>query len=99
MGRHAVIDTDIHPIIPGAQIQARLPEPHRTRFASGSRGPGHLGYWNPNGVMRADTKLPDGSKIEHSPQALSEHFFDVYGLEYGIFNAGGMAIGLCPDAD
>ena len=37
-------------------------EPWRTRWSSGNRGPGHLGYWNPNGVMRSDTVLPDGSQ-------------------------------------
>ncbi|NUP99393.1 MAG: amidohydrolase [Armatimonadetes bacterium] len=94
-----VIDTDIHCVENGQAIGKRLPEPHRTRWAAGSRGPGHLGYWNPNGVMRSDTKLPDGSKIEASPEAIAEHFFDAYGLEYGIFNPGGLHFGVGTDPD
>src|SRR5947207_14825051 len=94
-----IIDTDIHAVLSGRQVMERLLEPWRTRWASGSRGPGHLGYWNPNGVMRSDTALPDGSRIEGSPQNLGRHFFDVYGLEAGILNAGNLHIGLSPDAD
>ena len=95
-----VIDTDIHPVVSAARIQECLPEPHRSRWASGSRGPGHLGYWNPNGVMRSDTKLPDGSKVENSPANLSKYFMDEYKLTYGILNpAGALHIGLSPDPD
>jgi predicted TIM-barrel fold metal-dependent hydrolase len=98
--KFSIIDTDIHPVISPKGIEARLPEPWRSRYADGNRGPGTLGYWNPNGVMRADTKLPDGSKIEDDPESLARHFFDVYELEYGILNpAGGLHIGLSPDPD
>ena len=96
---HAIIDTDIHAVLSGRRIGELLPEPWRTRWASGNRGPGHLGYWNPNGVMRSDTGLPDGTRIESSPANLARHFFDVYRLEYGILNAGGLHIGLSPDPD
>jgi predicted TIM-barrel fold metal-dependent hydrolase len=94
-----IIDTDIHAVLSGRQIMERLPEPWRTRWASGNRGPGHLGYWNPNGVMRSDTGLPDGSPIESSPENLARHFFDVYEIEYGILNAGNLHIGLSPEPD
>jgi predicted TIM-barrel fold metal-dependent hydrolase len=96
---HAVIDTDIHAVPSAQRVMERLPEPWRTRWASGNRGPGHLGYWNPNGVMRSDTGLPDGSRIESSPENLARHFFDVYEIEYGILNAGNLHIGLSPDPD
>src|SRR5436189_6100262 len=100
MGRdYAIIDADVHAILSGRSVMERLPEPWRTRWASGSRGPGHLGYWNPNGVMRSDTALPDGSRIESTPQNLARYFFDVYGLEYGILNSGSQHIGLSPDPD
>ncbi|MCC7490877.1 MAG: amidohydrolase family protein [Fimbriimonadaceae bacterium] len=94
-----IVDSDIHNVVAGKSIQHRLAEPHRSRFASGNRGPGHLGYWNPNGVMRADTKLPDGRKIENQPETLVEHVLEPYGISYGILNPGGMGLGLCPDAD
>jgi predicted TIM-barrel fold metal-dependent hydrolase len=95
----ALIDTDIHAVLSSRRVQELLPEPWRTRWASGSRGPGHLGYWNPNGVMRSDTVLPDGSRIESTPENLGRHFFDVYGLEYGILNSGNLHMGLSPDPD
>src|SRR2546421_5716346 len=95
----AIIDTDIHAVLSPKRVGELLPEPWRTRWASGSRGPGHLGYWNPNGVMRSDTALPDGSRIESTPQNLARHFFDVHGLEYGILNSGSQHIGLSPDPD
>ena len=75
----SVIDTDIHQVLNLRRMPDFLPEPFRSRFLSGDRGPGHLGYWNPNGVMRSDTKLPDGTKIESTPETLARHFFDVYG--------------------
>jgi uncharacterized protein len=96
---HAVIDTDIHAVLSSQRVMERLPEPWRTRWASGNRGPGHLGYWNPNGVMRSDTGLADGSRIESSPENLARHFFDLYEIEYGILNAGSLHIGLSPDPD
>jgi predicted TIM-barrel fold metal-dependent hydrolase len=50
--------------------------------------------------MRSDTGLPDGSHIENRPDNLSRHFFDAYGLEYGILNpAGLLQMGLSPDPD
>jgi len=78
---YPVIDTDIHAVLSAQRVMERLPEPWRGRWASGNRGPGHLGYWNPNGVMRSDTGLPDGSHIENSPGNLGRHFFDLYRIE------------------
>ncbi len=96
----SIIDTDIHSVTKTEHIQARLPQPWRMRYESGSRGPGHLGYWNPNGVMRSDTALPDGRKIETDPERLARHFFDVYHLEYGVLvPSNALHIGLSPDAD
>lgn len=54
-GRHMVIDADIHPVLDDRRIADFLPEPWRRRYLSGNRGPGTLGYWNPNGVMRGDS--------------------------------------------
>jgi predicted TIM-barrel fold metal-dependent hydrolase len=100
MQRLPVIDTDIHPVPCSRRLREFLPEPWRTRWDSGSRGPGHLGYWNPNGVMRSDTELPDGSRIETTPENLARHFFDRHGLEFGILNpAGAVHIGLSPEPD
>jgi predicted TIM-barrel fold metal-dependent hydrolase len=96
---YAVIDTDIHAVLNSRRVMEFLPEPWRTRYASGNRGPGHIGYWNPNGVMRSDTKLPDGSRIESSPENLARHFFDVYDLECGVLNVGSQHIGLSPEPD
>ena len=94
------IDTDIHNVINPKHVETRLPQPWRMRYAAGNRGPGHLGYWNPNGVMRSDTRLPDGSKIEADPHSLARHFFDEYNLEYGVLNpAGALHVGLSPDPD
>ena len=73
-----IVDTDVHQVLDARRMPDFLPEPWRSRFAAGSRGPGHLGYWNPNGVMRSDTVLPDGSRIEGSPENLARHFFDPY---------------------
>jgi predicted TIM-barrel fold metal-dependent hydrolase len=98
--QYGIIDTDIHSVTSPKHIEEHLPEPWRTRYAGGNRGPGTLGYWNPNGVMRSDTRLPDGSKIESSPESLARHFFDVYDLEFGVLNpAGALHIGLSPDPD
>lgn len=97
--RPLIVDTDIHPAANQDQILSYLPEPWRTRYASGNSGPGHLGYWNPNGVTRPDTLLDDGSRIHASPNTLSKHHFDQYGISYGVFNAGGLHLGLSPEPD
>ncbi len=65
----SIIDTDIHSSSSRTALLDFLPEPWRTRYASGEPGPGHLGYWNPNGVMRADAVTPDGQRIETRPDA------------------------------
>jgi predicted TIM-barrel fold metal-dependent hydrolase len=95
-----VVDTDIHPAPDPKRITEFLPEPWRTRYESGNRGPGHLGYWNPNGYMRSDTLLPDGVRIEESPAALAKHFFDEFGIHYGILNPEySLSVALSPEAE
>ncbi len=95
-----IIDTDIHPVAAKEDVLEHLAEPWRTRFAGGNRGSGNLGYWNPNGVMRPDAVLDDGSRIEGSAETLGRHFLDEYDIEYGILNpAGTLHIGLSPELD
>jgi len=95
-----VIDTDIHPTADPKRVAEWLPEPWRSRYRSGNKGPGHLGYWNPNGVMRPDAVTDDGRRIEGSAASLAQHFFDPYNIEYGILNpAGTLSIGLSPEFD
>lgn len=93
------IDTDIHAVLNWNHIVERLAEPWRSRAASGNRGSGALGYWNPNGVMRGDTKLDDGRRIEASAETLREHFLDVYGITYGVLNSGNLHAAISPEPD
>lgn len=93
----AIIDADIHPLTRPEWVLEFLPEPWRTRYASGNRGPGHLGYWNPIGVRRSDAVLPDGSRIDADPHALAHHFLDRYAIEYGILNIDEISMGVSPD--
>lgn len=93
----SIIDTDIHPRPDPARVAAFLAEPWRTRFLSGNRGSGYLGYWNPIGVRRSDAVLPDGSHIADSAQSLARHFLDVYRIDYGLLNVDDLAIALSPD--
>jgi predicted TIM-barrel fold metal-dependent hydrolase len=95
----SVIDVDIHPIINPERLLEFLAEPWRSRFATGSRGPGALGYWNPNGVRRRDTVLEDDTRIESDPKTLATHFFDAYQIEYGILNFGPYGVALSPELD
>ena len=97
--QHSIIDTDIHSTVNAARVAEFLPEPWRMRYKSGNRGPGHPGYWNPNGVMRSDAVTDDGIRIESRPETLGEHFFDLYGIEFGVLNAGNLHIGLSPEPD
>jgi uncharacterized protein len=95
-----IIDTDIHPIPDMRRVQERLAEPWRSRLASGNRGPGPLGYWNPNGVYRADAVTPDADSIAGNPKHLAHYLFDEYNLEYGIFNPGlTLSIGTSPESE
>jgi predicted TIM-barrel fold metal-dependent hydrolase len=95
-----LIDTDIHNAIDRARIVEFLPEPWKTRYRSGNTGPGGLGYWNPNGVMRRDAVTDDGRRIESDPRLLARHFLDVHGIEYGILNpSGSLQQGLSPEPD
>ena len=94
-----LIDTDIHPGGNGKRMLDFLPEPWRTRVADGNTGPGHLGYWNPNGVNRRDALTPDGDYIASDPKTLAEFHFDVHNITYGILNPGGLYIGLSPEPD
>jgi predicted TIM-barrel fold metal-dependent hydrolase len=95
-----IVDADIHPAPDPKQVIEFLAEPWRTQYASGSRGPGHLGYWNPNGYMRSDTLLPDGTKIESSPENLAKHYLDVFGIHYAILNPEySLSMALSPEAD
>lgn len=88
--RPLLIDTDIHPAVNGESVAARLAEPWRTRYGSGNRGPGNLGWWNPMGVERSDVQLEDGRSIHAHPGLLARHFFDAHGIDYGVFIPGGI---------
>jgi len=52
--RYSIVDTDIHSTIAPGRVAEFLPQPWRWRYQSGNRGPGHPGYWNPNGVLRGN---------------------------------------------
>lgn len=94
----SIIDADIHTVLKPELIAARLSQPFRLRFEQGNRGPGSLGYWNPNGVMRRDAVV-DGQRIEQSPDLLGQHFFDAQHLEFGILNFTGSAVNLGQGTD
>lgn len=96
-----IIDADIHPVLNQQRFLDFLPEPWRRRYASGNRGPGNLGYWNPNGVMRADAVAPDGSRLERSPHHVARYHFDAYHITYGILNPvdDSISYGLSPELD
>jgi predicted TIM-barrel fold metal-dependent hydrolase len=50
--------------------------------------------------MRGDTIAPDGTKIEASPENLGRYFMDVYKIDYGILNPGGVLhVALSPEID
>lgn len=96
----SLIDTDIHCAYDRKRMLDFLPEPWRTRYASGNQGPGQLGYWNPNGVMRSDAVTADGTRIESRPDLLASHLLDFYGIEYGILNpSSSLQQGLSPEPD
>jgi len=96
----SIIDSDIHNAIDRKRILDFLPEPWNTRFRSGSGSPGGLGFWNPNGVMRRDAVMPDGTRIESDPKLLGSEFLDVYGVEYAILNPSStLQYGLSPEPD
>ena len=97
--KQPIIDADIHNTVDRQRMLEFLPEPWRTRYASGNAGPGHLGYWNPNGVMRADAVTSDGIRVESRPDLLAREFLDPYGIEYGVLNPPGMHLGLSPEPD
>lgn len=95
-----IIDTDIHPTMDPKRVAEFLDEPWRSRYASGNRGPGTLGYWNSAGFRQADAVTDDGTGIASSPQTLSRLFFDKYNLDFGILNSeGAIHVGVGPDAD
>jgi uncharacterized protein len=100
MQKHLLIDTDIHPVMEPQWVAGYLPEPWHTRYLSGNRTAGNLGYWNPNGVNRVDAVMEDGSRIERSPQAMACHLLDKYEIDYGILNCGEVLhVGLSPEPD
>ncbi len=96
----SVIDTDIHSSYDPKRLLDFLPEPFRTRYASGNHGPGNLGYWNPNGVMRPDAVTEEGVRVESNPGDLARFFLDPYGIEFGILNPErSLHVGLGTDPD
>ncbi len=95
----AIIDVDVHPIIDADRVRDFLPEPWRTRYESGNRSAGGLGYWNPNGVMRSDAVLEDGTPTYTRPEPLAEHHFDANNLAYGVLNNPHIGMPLSPEPD
>lgn len=97
---YTIVDTDVHSMLSPQRIKEFLPEPWRTRYASGNQGPGTLGIWNPNGVIRSDAVTPDGSRIETNPAYLARYHFDEYHIDYGIINPDNtLRVGTSPELD
>lgn len=95
-----LIDADIHPTMDPKRVADFLPEPWKSRFASGNRGPGTLGYWNAAGFLQADAVTDDGDLIATRPDMLSRLFFDHYELAFGILNMeSAIHIGVGPEID
>lgn len=69
------------------------------KVESGSRGAGGSGYWNPNGVIRRDTRLPDGRYIDTDPHAMAEHHLDRNGITYGMLNLASFTFAVTPESD
>lgn len=97
--KYRIIDTDIHNTVSRERMIDFIDEAWKTRLQSGNAGPGHLGYWNPNGVMRSDAVTEDGTRIESDPKLLAEHFLEPYGIDYGVLNPPGMHLGVSPEPD
>ena len=98
--KRTIIDADIHPTMNPAHVAEFLPEPWRTRYTSGNRGPGTLGYWNAAGFLQADAVTDEGDWIATAPESLSKYFFDKYDLEYGLLNSeAAIHIGVGPEAE
>lgn len=93
-----LFDCDIHPNLDHAKIASLLPQPWRRRYETGNRGPGMSGYWNPNGVQRSDTILPDGRDLASRAEWIGEHVLDRHGIDYGVLNATQPAA-LSPELD
>jgi predicted TIM-barrel fold metal-dependent hydrolase len=93
-----IFDCDIHPNLDPKRIGAQLPQPWRRRYEEGNRGPGNMGYWNPNGVQRSDTILADGSNLPSRPEWIAEHLLAPYGIDYAVLNAAPPAV-LSPELD
>ncbi len=94
-----IVDCDIHFTPDAKAIERRLPQPWRTRWQSGSRGAGGSGYWNPNGVIRRDTRLPDGRYIDTDPHAMAAHHLDRHGIAYAILNLAAFTFAVTPESD
>lgn len=94
-----IVDCDIHFTPDAKSIERRLPQPWRARWQSGSRGAGGSGYWNPNGVIRRDTRLPDGRYIDTDPHAMAEHHLDRNGIAYGLLNLAAFTFAVTPESD
>ncbi len=87
-----IVDCDIHPQLLGdVTLEEYLPE--EVRELAGVRTPGSL-WSNPHGLLRRDAKpREDQSAYEQ----LCEQHFDEFGITYGIFNRGPMALGVSPN--
>jgi predicted TIM-barrel fold metal-dependent hydrolase len=84
--RTAILDADIHPSVPAADLAARLPEPWRTRFETfGFRvAPPPAMYPRiRNGGMRLDS-IPANGLPGSDLELIQEQLLDRYGLGYGV---------------
>jgi predicted TIM-barrel fold metal-dependent hydrolase len=82
------------------RVVTYLQEPWKTRYGSGNRSPGTLGYWNSAGFLQADSITDEGDAISMKAELLSKRFFDRYDLEYGILNSEScIHIGVGPELD
>ncbi|PYI53978.1 amidohydrolase family protein [Paenibacillus flagellatus] len=79
-----VIDVDVHNEQSDAALVPYLPEPWRSRVASGGVGFAGSGYHSPVGVLRRDSVPPGGGKAGSDPDFMIEQLVNGYNVEYAI---------------
>lgn len=92
------VDCDVHNSVGLAQIAKYLP-PAFKRMADANCMQGHLGLYNPIGVIRSDTIEADGRPAASKPEGIARMLLEPYGIDVALLTGGFYSMSSHPDPD
>lgn len=95
-----IIDIDVHNALKSPRdLQPYLPDSWKTHIAESGLGIPGLGYYNPLGFSRQDSKPPSGAPAASDPDFVIDHYIEPNLVEYAVLTGDLIGVSSMHDPD